>query len=184
MFSIFTKNWWVFALRGLFAIIFGVLALVLPEITLISLVLMFGVFALLDGILDLVVGFATTSTNKRWWAKILEGLLGIGVALLTFIWPNITAIVLLYFIAAWSVIMGFMEIIAGIQIRKEIEDEWRMILSGAISVLFGIVLFIYPGASAISMVWLIGIFTVFFGVLLISLGFRLRKLGREFQSME
>ena len=114
---------------------------------------------------------------------ILEGLLDIGVAMLTFFWPNITAVVLLYLIAAWSVIMGIMEIIAAIQIRKEIEDEWRMILSGAISVLFGIVLFIYPGASAISMVWLIGVFAIFFGVLLILLAFRLRKLGRESQPM-
>jgi uncharacterized membrane protein HdeD (DUF308 family) len=183
MFSIFTKNWWVFALRGLFALVFGVLALVWPEITLISLVTMFGVFVLLDGILDLVAGFASTSTNKRWWVMILEGLLDIGVAMLTFFWPNITAVVLLYLIAAWSVIMGIMEIIAAIQIRKEIEDEWRMILSGAISVLFGIVLFIYPGASAISMVWLIGVFAIFFGVLLILLAFRLRKLGRESQPM-
>ena len=88
MFSIFTKNWWVFALRGLFALIFGVLALVWPEITLISLVTMFGVFVLLDGILDLVAGFASTSTNKRWWLMILEGLLDIGVAMLTFFWPT------------------------------------------------------------------------------------------------
>lgn len=179
MLSIFTKNWWVFALRGLLAIIFGVLALIWPGITLVTLVILFGVFILLEGILNLVIGITSSDTNRRWWLTLIEGILGIGIAILTFIWPNITAVVLLYFIAAWALLTGLMEIFAAIRLRRMIEQEWVMILSGILSIIFAILLFVFPGESAISLVWLIGIFAIIIGFLLIILSFRLRKFHRE-----
>ena len=181
MFGIFTRNWWVFALRGLLAIIFGLLALIWPEITIITLVILFGVFILLEGILNLVIGIASSETNRRWWVTLLQGILGIGIAILTFIWPDITAIILLYFIAAWALLTGFMQIFTAIQLRRMIEREWMMILSGALSIILAILLFVFPGESAISLVWLIGIFTIILGILLIILSFRLRKFHREDQ---
>lgn len=181
MFSIFTRNWWVFLLRGLLAVIFGVLALVWPEITLITLVILFGGFVLLEGILNLLIGIVSSETNRRWWVTLIEGILGIGVAVLTFVWPNLTAVVLLYFIAAWALITGILEIMTAIRLRRMLEREWVMILNGAISIIFALLLFIFPGESAISLVWLFGVFVIIIGILLIILGFRLRKFRHEDQ---
>ena len=181
MFAVLTKNWWVFALRGLLAILFGVLALIWPEITILSLVILFGVFVLLEGILNLVIGIASSGTNQRWWLALLEGLVGVGIALLTFFWPNVTAVALLYFIAAWALISGVMEIFTAIRVRKMIDNEWAMILNGILSIVFGILLFVFPGESAISLIWLIGIFAIVIGILLFVLAFRLRQHRHENQ---
>jgi len=179
MLKILQKNWWVFGLRGLLSIIFGVLALVWPEITLLTLVTLFGVFVLVDGVLDLLAGFASAESNRRWWVLILEGLVEIGVALMTFFWTDITAIVLLYFIAAWAVLSGLMEIIAAVQLRRMIENEWAMILGGILSIVLGVLLIIFPQAGAVSLTWLIGIFAIIFGILFVILAFQLRKNWRE-----
>ena len=181
MFVIFTKNWWVFLLRGLLAILFGGLAVIWPEITLVTLVILFGAFVFLEGLLNLVIGIASSETNRRWWMTLLEGVLGIIIAILTFIWPDLTAVVLLYFIAAWALITGVMEIITAIRLRQMIAREWAMIVSGILSILFGSLLFVFPGESAISLVWLIGLFSMLIGILLIILGFRLRKFQNENQ---
>ncbi len=179
MLNIFTRNWWVFLLRGLLAVLFGLLALIWPEITLITLVILFGVFVLLEGVLNLMIGIASSETSRRWWITLIEGILGIGIAILTFICPDITAVVLLYFIAAWALLTGFMEIFAAIRLRRMIKQEWIMIMSGVLSIIFAILLFVFPGESAISLIWLIGIFAIVIGVLLIILSFRLRRLNRE-----
>lgn len=181
MLEIFTRNWWVFLLRGLIAVIFGVLALVWPEITLITLVILFGGFILLEGILNLLIGITSSETNRRWWVTLIEGILGISVAVLTFVWPNLTAVVLLYFIAAWALITGILEILAAITLRRMLEREWVMILNGALSIIFALLLFIFPGETAISLVWLIGIYAIIIGILLIILGIRLRKFRHEDQ---
>lgn len=179
MLKIIQKNWWVFGLRGLLSIIFGTLALVWPEITLLALVTLFGVFVFVDGVLDLIAGFASAESNQRWWVLILEGLVEIAVALIIFFWTDITAVVLLYFIAAWAVFSGLMEIIAAVQLRRMIENEWSMILGGILSIVLGVLLFIFPEAGAVSLTWLIGIFAIVFGVLFVILAFQLRKNWRE-----
>jgi uncharacterized membrane protein HdeD (DUF308 family) len=179
MLSMLTRNWWVFALRGLVAIIFGILALIWPGQTLLALVLLFGAFALVHGILTAFVGIASYRYFERWWAVLLEGVAGIVIGVLTFFWPNTTALVLLYFIAAWALITGVFEIVAAIQLRRVITGEWAMILSGLLSILVGVLLFVFPGAGAVSLVWLIGIYAIVLGILLIVLAFRLRGLWRE-----
>ena len=179
MLSKLAQYWWLLLLRGLAAIIFGILALIWPELTLLTLILLFGAYALMDGIFAVIAGIASFRSNERWWAVLLEGVVGILVGVLVFIWPGPTALVLLYFIAAWAVITGITEIAAAIRLRREITNEWAMGLSGLASVIFGVLLFIYPGAGAVSLVWLIGAYAIIFGILLIILGFRLRGMRGE-----
>lgn len=181
MYEVFIKRWWVFLLRGLVAILFGVLALIWPRLTLLTLVILFGAFVLLDGIFSVIAGFSSKTLGKRWWIMLLSGLLGIAIGLLTFIWPNITGIVLLYLIASWAVVMGIMDIIVAIQLRKEISNEWMLLVDGGFSVIIGFMLFLFPGASALALVWLIGVFAIFLGIIFIFLAFRLRNLAREIE---
>ncbi len=182
MVSTLTRNWWVFALRGLVAVVFGTLALIWPGQALLALVLLFGAFALADGILAVIAGIASHRYFESWWAMLLRGVGGIVIGLLTFFWPNVTALVLLYFIAAWAVVTGVFEIVVAIHLRRLIAGEWAMILSGLLSILFGVLLFVFPGAGAVALVWLIGVYAIAFGILLIVLALRLRGLRREFET--
>jgi uncharacterized membrane protein HdeD (DUF308 family) len=176
------SNWWMFAVRGVAAVIFGVLALIWPGQALQALVLVFGAFALVDGIFAIFAGIAASRYFDRWWAVLLEGVVGVVIGLLTFFWPNITALVLLYFIAAWALITGIFEIVAAIQLRRVITGEWMYILGGLLSIVFGLLLFVFPGAGAVSVIWMIGIYAVIFGISEIIFAFRLRGLGHELET--
>lgn len=169
----------MFVLRGLAAIIFGVVALAKPAQALQALVLFFGAYALVDGILAISAGFSIAPFFNRWWAVLLEGVAGVIIGLLTFFWPNITALVLLYFIAAWALITGIFEIVAAIQLRRVITGEWTLILGGLLSILCGILLFVFPVAGAVSVIWVIGIYAIVFGVSEIIFAFRLHSLRQE-----
>jgi uncharacterized membrane protein HdeD (DUF308 family) len=176
-----SSNWWMFAVRGVAAVIFGVLALIWPGQTLQALVLVFGAYALVDGIFAVIAGIAARGSFDRWWAVLLEGVAGIIIGLLTFFWPNITALVLVYFIAAWALITGILEIVAAIQLRRVITGEWMLILGGLLSIILGILLFVFPGAGAVSLVWMIGIYAIVFGISEIVFAFRLRGLKHEIE---
>jgi uncharacterized membrane protein HdeD (DUF308 family) len=178
MLRMLSRNWWYFVLRGLIAIAFGILALVWPLATLMTLVILFGVFALAEGVFAVVASIASTGSKDRWWAELLAGIAGIVFGALTILWPGMTALVLLYFIAGWAVVRGILELAAAIRLRKVIQGEWILILGGLISIILGFVLFVFPGAGAISMAWLIGAYAVVFGILIIALGFRLRALKK------
>jgi uncharacterized membrane protein HdeD (DUF308 family) len=170
------RNWWVLALRGLCAIIFGILAFVWPGITLGALVLLYGVYALVDGILSIIAAVSKREgSGLPWWALLLQGLLGIAAGIVTFAWPGITALFLLFLIAAWAIVTGIFAIIAAIRLRKEIQGEFWLALSGILSVVFGVLLFVRPGAGALTVVWLIGSYAIFFGILLLVLAFRLKR---------
>ncbi|OYW55844.1 MAG: hypothetical protein B7Y80_04265 [Hyphomicrobium sp. 32-62-53] len=168
------RNWWLILLRGIFAIIFGLLTFVWPGLTLVTLVLLYGAFSLLDGIFSIVAALKGGTPMPRWWLA-LVGLLGIGVGLITLFWPQITGIVLLMFIAGWAIASGVLQIIGAVYLRKEIEGEWLLIASGLLSVLFGVVLVLFPGAGALSLALVIGAFAVVYGVLLIGFALRLKK---------
>jgi uncharacterized membrane protein HdeD (DUF308 family) len=169
------RYWWIFALRGVAAILFGIAAFLWPGITVTVLVLLFGAYVLVDGIFNLIAGIQARGERERWWVMILLGLAGIALGVLTFLWPDVTALVLLYFIAAWAIVTGVLEIAAAIRLRKEIEGEWLMALAGIASVIFGILLMVLPGPGAIALIWLIAAYAIVVGVLLLVLAFRLRS---------
>lgn len=179
MFGVLARNWWLLAVRGVLAILFGVAAFLWPGLTLTVLVLMFGAYALVDGIFAIAAGFAARGEQERWWMMLLTGLAGVAVGVLTFLWPNVTALVLLYFIAAWAIVTGIFEVAAAIRLRKEIEGEWFLGLAGIMSVIFGVLLVLLPSAGALALVWLIGIYAVIFGILMLVLSFRLRSWRNE-----
>ena len=168
------RNWWVILLRGILALIFGVLTFVWPGITLAVLVALYGAFALVDGVLAIVAAIRGGAPAPRWWLA-LVGVFGIAAGVLTVLWPQITAVVLLMFIAAWAIAMGVMQIVGAIKLRNEIEGEWLLIASGVLSVLFGVMLIAWPGAGALAMVLVIGAFAIMFGILMIGFSLRLRR---------
>lgn len=173
------ENWWVLLIRGIVAILFGIMAFIWPGLTLRTLVLLFGAFALVDGIFGLFGAFSARSYESRWWVAALEAVASIIFGLLVFFWPGITALVLLYMIAAWAIVTGILEIIEAIQLRREIEGEFWLILAGLASVIFGVIVFLFPGAGALSVIWIIGTYAIIFGILLIMLAFRVRGMTQE-----
>ena len=176
-----SRHWWAFLLRGLAAVLFGVLAIAWPGLTLTVLVLFWGAYALVDGVLALVAAMRTPHDHR--WGLVLEGVAGIGAGLVTFFYPDLTALVLVYIIAAWAVITGVLELFVAIRLRRVIQNELWLILGGVASLVFGFVLFAAPGAGALALVWLIAAYAIIFGVLLIALAFRLHGLGQHRQAM-
>jgi uncharacterized membrane protein HdeD (DUF308 family) len=170
----FAKNWWVLLIRGILAVLFAVMAFTFPGLTLVTLVLLYGVYAFADGLTAIWVG----GTARAWWFVLL-GILGVGVGICTFIYPGITAVALLYLIAAWAVVRGVFEIVTAIQLRKEISNEWLLVIAGVLSVLFGVALVANPAAGALAVVWIIGTYALIFGLMMIALAFRLRGLSRR-----
>ena len=183
MLVVYTSSWWALVLRGLAAIAFGILAFVWPQITLTALVFLWGAYALVDGAFAIAAGVKSHGENKRWWVLLLEGILGVAAGLVAFLVPGITALVLLVLIAAWAMVTGAFEIAAAIQLRKHIKGEWLLALAGVASVLFALALLFNPAAGALALVWLIGAYSIVFGVLLIVLGVRLHSLVRSTDGM-
>ena len=169
-----TRNWWVFLLRGLTGILFGLITFFYPSISLVALVLVFGAYAFVDGVLA-IVSAVRRHGEDRWWVVLLQGLAGIAAGLIAVFAPGITALVLLYLIAAWALVVGAFQIAAAIRLRKVINHEWVLILAGTASVLLGILLFLFPGPGALTVVLWIGAFALVSGVLLVVLAFRLRS---------
>lgn len=183
MLIVFTSSWWALALRGIAAILFGVLAFAWPHLTLAVLVFLFGAYALVDGVFAIFAGIKSHGTFKRWWVLLLEGILDVIIGVLAFALPSITALALLILIGAWAIVTGIFEIGAAIQLRKYVAGEWLLALAGAASVLFGVALLINPGVGALAVVWLIGAYAIVFGVLLVALGLKLRSLVRAATEM-
>ena len=171
------QSWWLVLLRGIAAILFGILAFIWPGLTLLTLTFLWGAFALADGALSLWAGISGKggAIAPRWWLAVV-GIAGIIAGLLAFFWPGTTALVLLMFIAIWSIVIGVLEIWGAIQLRKEIEGEWWLILGGLVSIAFGVLLLVRPGAGALALVWTTAWFSMFMGVIFIGLSFRLKKL--------
>jgi uncharacterized membrane protein HdeD (DUF308 family) len=176
MFEQWSRNWWMIAVRGVVAILFGLVAWIWPGITVLALVILFGAYALVDGIFALVAAFRGGTGGSRVWFAVM-GVAGVAAGVLAFAWPGVTALVLLMLIAAWAVVTGVFEIVAALSLRREIEGEWWYVAGGAISVLFGFLLFIWPVSGALAVVWLIGLFSILFGAALVVTAFRLRHLA-------
>lgn len=169
-----SENWWLFLVRGILAIIFGIIALAWPGVTLLTFAILFGVYAIVDGITAIMAAIRGDGVMPRWWL-ILVGITGIVAGLIAIFWPDITVLLLITFIGAWAVVRGIFEIIGAISLRREIDNEWTLILGGVISVLFGVIVLIAPGGGALALAWLIGIVAIAAGVMFIGLAFRLRR---------
>jgi uncharacterized membrane protein HdeD (DUF308 family) len=171
------QNWWAIVLRGVCAVLFGVGAFVWPGITLAVLILLYGAYALIEGVLAVAWALVGRRAGPFPWGVFLAGLAGVAVGVVTFFYPGLTALALLYLIAAWAIVRGVFEIIAAIHLRKELENEWLLALSGLLSVVLGVFLVMAPGAGALAVLWWIGAFSILFGVLTIFLGFRLKSVN-------
>jgi uncharacterized membrane protein HdeD (DUF308 family) len=177
MLSSLAESWWALALRGVAAVLFGILAVLLPGVAVLALVFAFGAYALADGMLALVAGIRGSG---RRWVLLVEGLVGIVAGLLALVLPGVTIEVLLYLIAAWAVIIGVLEIPAAIWLRREMEGEWTLVLGGILSVIVGVGLAVLPRLILLSMVWVVGVYALIFGVALIAAAFRVRGArGRQ-----
>jgi uncharacterized membrane protein HdeD (DUF308 family) len=176
MIKIVSKFWWLYALRGLLAVLFGLAAFFWPQITVTVLVLLFGLYLLFEGILLIAAAFGGRSISTNWWVVLLEGVICVGFAILALAWPGITAIVLLFLIAAWALVSGIVEIIAAFQLRKVIEGEWILGLTGVLSILVAMILSLRPNVGALAVVWFIGFYALLFGTLMLYLAFKIRRL--------
>ena len=174
-----SNNWFWVALRGVLAILFGIVAFIAPDTVLLVSVIWFGAFAFIDGIFSVIAAFTNRTKNDRWWVLLLEGILGIVVGVLTFIQPGATLLTFVLFIGAWLVITGVLEIVAAIRLRQEIQGELWLILSGVVSVIAGVLMFVFPGAGALTGAYILGAYAIVFGVMLLVLSFRLRGMKSQ-----
>ena len=175
MVAALSRNWWLVVLRGVLAILFGLFAFIWPGLTLLTLIIIFGVYAIVDGVIAIVTGFSRTRESPRWWTFLLEGLLNIGAGIVALVWPGLATLVLIYIIASWAVFTGILEIVAAIRLRHEITNEWFLALGGVLSIGLGILLFLQPAAGSLAIIWMIAGYALIFGLLLVILGIRLRS---------
>jgi uncharacterized membrane protein HdeD (DUF308 family) len=171
------RNWWLVALRGAVALIFGVLTVLRPAVTLSVLILLFGGYAIANGVFTVVAAIAKRRGEPHWVSLLVSGVLSIALGVLTFFMPRLTAIALLYIIAAWAIVTGISEIITAVRLRRVITGEWLLIVAGVLSVLFGVFLIVSPGAGALAVTLWIGTYAIMVGILLLALAFRLRSWG-------
>jgi len=184
-----SKYWWVFTLRGVIAIIFGLAALLWPALTLGVMVLLFGLFALFEGGLTILISFGK-GDEKGGWTLLIEGLAGIlvcvivllGTSIGSMLWPKVAAVMLVFYIAGWAILAGLFKIITAFRIRKEVKGEWILGLSGLISILVGLILIFRPAAGVLAVAWLIGIFAIILGIFQLLLGLKFRGMGSSFKN--
>jgi uncharacterized membrane protein HdeD (DUF308 family) len=172
-------RWWTLVLRGVAAVIFGVLTFIAPGASLLALVVLFGVYAIVNGVLSLALSGRRPAGEAPWGWLVFESIVSILAGVVTLFWPKITALALLLVIAFWAIVTGIAELSAAVRLRKHIRNEWLLALSGVLSIAFGVLMLVYPGAGALAVVIWIGAYAVLFGALLIALGVRLRTWGRS-----
>lgn len=169
-------SWWSLAIRGVAAIIFGIAALIWPGITLLVLIFWFGAYALVDGVFALAAGIRSVAHQQTRWLLFLEGIAGIVAGIIAFVWPGLTSYALLVIIAAWALVTGIFEVIAAVALRgTTTTSPWLMGLGGLASIVFGILLFAFPVSGALAILWLIGIYAIFFGLVLLYLAYHVRE---------
>lgn len=183
MHAIGRRSWWVLALRGAAGIVFGILALAWPAITLLTLVLLFAAWALVGGVASVAGALRHRHDDEDWWLPLLLGLVSIGAGALAAFNPGPTALVLVLLMGANALVAGVLDIVAAVRLRRSIRHEWLLALSGLVSVLFGAIVFLYPDAGALALVGLVSAYALLSGALLLVLGLRLRTLGAATEGM-
>jgi uncharacterized membrane protein HdeD (DUF308 family) len=174
-----SDDWWVVLVRGIVAVLFGILAFAQPQISLAAVVLWFGFYVLVDGALQCWTAITHRRDIDNWGMLLLSGLVGIGVGIITWVTPRTTALALVFYVAIWAIATGLLELVTAIRLRKEIKGEWALAVSGIAAIVFGILLVIHPGPGAMSLLWLFAVFALIYGAALIALSFRLRSFGRR-----
>jgi uncharacterized membrane protein HdeD (DUF308 family) len=174
MLGVLARNWWALLIRGIAAVIFGLLAFFWPGATGWALVILFGAYALVDGVFAIVSAVRAAESHQRWIALALEGIIGIIIAALVFFDPLLVGVALYYTIAVWAVLTGILELVAAFQLRALMPNEWMLILGGILSIVFGILLIIYPLIGILTVIYLIGFYAIFFGIVMIAFSFRLK----------
>lgn len=172
------KWWWTLVVRGVIAIVFGLLAFMTPTFGIAMLVALFAVWALVDGVASLLAGIRTRGQDRSWWIEILEGVVSIAAGVVALLLPGFAAEVLVLLVALWAIVTGVIEIGLAIRLRRVLEGEVWLALAGVASILFGGLILLFPAAGALSLVWLIGSFAIAFGAFLVMLGWRLRNVDR------
>lgn len=173
--DLYKDAWWMLLIRGILLVLFGVLAASWPGLVLYTLIIFFALFALLHGIMGVIGSIMNRAGNDDWWLVLLEGVVSIIIGIMTFAWPGLTGLVLAFFIAVWAIVIGILKIYGAIKLRKAITGEWLLIISGIISVVFGIFVFARPLTGAIAIAWMIGIYAIVIGALSMLLSFRVRS---------
>jgi uncharacterized membrane protein HdeD (DUF308 family) len=170
-----TRNWWLVVLRGVLAILFGLTAIFWPGLTFLVLILMFGIYAMADGVFAMLTGVVSSKYSPRWWVFLLEGVISFAAGLIAIVRPGLAAFALIAVIAAWAILTGILEIAAAIRLRREITNEWMLAFAGFVSIVLGVLLFFQPAAGGLVITLMIGAYALIFGIVLVILGLRLRK---------
>jgi len=168
------RNWWALLIRGIAAVIFGLLAFFWPGVTGFALVILFGAYAFVDGIFALISAVRAAEAHQRWWAFALEGIVGLVIAAIVVFRPGIAGLALYFTIAIWAILTGILEIVAAVQMRKLIQNEFWLILGGILSIVFGVLLYVFPLVGILTVIYLIGFYAILFGIVMIVFSFRLR----------
>jgi uncharacterized membrane protein HdeD (DUF308 family) len=170
-----TRNWWLVVVRGVLSILFGLTAFLWPDLTFLVLVLMFGVYAVADGVFAMLTGLVSSKYSSRWWVFLLEGLVSVAAGVIAILQPGLAGVVLIAVIAVWAILTGILEIAAAVRLRREITNEWMLAFGGFVSIVLGVLLFFQPATGGIVLTLMIGAYALIFGIVLVILGFRLRK---------
>jgi uncharacterized membrane protein HdeD (DUF308 family) len=171
------EHWWALALRAGAAIIMAIIAFALPAVTLVAIVLLFGFYAVIDGVLALIAAFREIRNHGHWGVMLLEGVIGIAAGVIALLWPGIGALALTLIVAAWALATGVLEVIMAIRLRRVITGEWLLIVSGVLSIALAIVVAIFPGVGALALIWWMGAYALVYGIVMLTLSLRLRRLA-------
>jgi uncharacterized membrane protein HdeD (DUF308 family) len=176
--GIMSGLWWAIALRALAAILLGIIAIFMPGPTLAAIVIVFGIYAIIDGILAIVAAVRGFRKKERWWPMLLEGLVGIAAGAIAIFWPGIGALALTYLVAAWALVTGAFEIAAAIRLRRVISGEWLLLIAGLLSIVLAVLVALFPGTGALLLVWWLGAYAFVYGVVSLVLALRVRSWTR------
>jgi uncharacterized membrane protein HdeD (DUF308 family) len=175
MLGVLARNWWALLIRGIAAVIFGLLAFFWPGATGLALIFLFGAYAFVDGIFALVSAVRAARAHERWLAFLAEGIVGLVIAAIVVFYPGLAGLSIYFAIAVWAILTGILELVAAFQLRAMLPNEWMLILGGILSIVFGVLLFIYPMIGILTVIYLIGFYAILFGVIMIAFSFRLRS---------
>jgi uncharacterized membrane protein HdeD (DUF308 family) len=172
--------WWMLLVRGILTALFGVIALVSPGIALLALVLVFGVYAILDGVAAIVLGIRSRTGESHWGWQIVQGVVSVLAGIVALAWPGITTLALLFVVAFWAIVLGVAEVVQSFAARRDGSNTWGWALAaGVVNVIFGIVLLVWPVGGILALVWLVGIFTLVAGIATVVWAFRARSVAHE-----